>query len=52
MKLLVRSAVAEPTISAPKTKGESIYDESLRLGEEEEREKKRAEKKQSYGPSF
>lgn len=38
--------------SMAKAKGESIYDESLRLGEEEEREKKRAEKKQNYGPSF
>ena len=41
-----------PATSTTKAKGESIYDESLRLGEEEEREKKRAEKKQSYGPSF
>ena len=41
-----------PATSTTKAKGESIYDESLRLGEEEEREKKRAEKKQNYGPSL
>ena len=41
-----------PATSTTKAKGESIYDESLRLGEEEEREKKREEKKQNYGPSF
>ena len=41
-----------PTISAPNTKGESIYDESIRLVEEEERERKREEKKRNYGVSF
>ena len=41
-----------PATSMAKAKGESIYDESLRLGEEEEREKKREEKKQNYSPSL
>lgn len=41
-----------PATSTTKAKGESIYDESLRLGEEEALERKREEKKQNYGPSL
>lgn len=41
-----------PATSMTKAKGESIYDESLRQGEEEEKEKKKEKQKQNFGPSL